>query len=89
MLQETKNKIMQEFALSAKDTGSCELQVALLTERIREISAHLTIAKKDNHSRLGLLKLVGKRKTFLNYLKRTSPASYETLLGKLKKNFNY
>lgn len=85
MLTEMKNKIIREFAISANDTGSCEVQIALLTDRINQISRHLGIAKKDNHSRLGLLKLVSKKKTFLNYLKKTSPASYEMVVAKLKK----
>ncbi len=85
MLQEIKNKIIKDFGISANDTGSCEVQIALISERIREISTHLGVAKKDNHSRLGLLKLVGKRRTFLKYLKRTSPESHDVLLGKLKK----
>ncbi len=88
MLNETKTRIIKEFGISANDTGSCEVQIALISERIREISLHLSTAKKDNHSRLGLLKLVGKRRTFLKYLKRTSPVSHEALLGKLKKNDN-
>ena len=85
MLKEIKNKLVQDFGISANDTGSCEVQIALLTERIREISQHLTVARKDNHSRFGLIKLVGKRRTFLKYLKRTSPVSHDSLLIKLKK----
>ena len=88
MLKEVKDKIIKDFGMSANDTGSCEVQIALLSERIREISGHLTSAPKDNHSRLGLLKLVGKRKTFLNYLKKSSPVSYNSLVIKLKSS-NY
>lgn len=85
MLRELKDKIIKDFGISANDTGSCEVQIALISERIRQISEHLTHAPKDNHSRLGLLKLVGKRKTFLKYLKKSSPVSYNSLVIKLKK----
>lgn len=88
MLREVKDKIIKDFALSTTDTGSCEVQVALISHRIREISTHLKAAHKDNHSRLGLLKLVAKRKAFLKYLKRTSPTSHASLVAKLKEN-NY
>ncbi len=84
MSTELKNKIIREFAISANDTGSCEVQIALISSRIRQIAQHLVAAPKDNHSRLGLLKLVGKRKTFMKYLERTSPASHKTVVAKLK-----
>jgi small subunit ribosomal protein S15 len=82
--QERKQKIIKKFALSEGDTGSPEVQVALLTERINELSEHLKEHKKDNHSRRGLIKMVGKRRRLLEYLKSTEPERYEKLMKSLK-----
>ena len=88
MLDDVKNKILTKFAQSKNDTGSCEVQIGLISERIRQISLHLKQFPKDQHSRLGLLMLVGKRKTFLNYLKKKDFAHYELTIKGLKE-FNY
>lgn len=78
-----KAEIVQEFAQGPKDTGSVEVQVALLTERIRYLTGHLAEHKKDNHSRRGLLKMVGQRRRLLDYLKRTEEGRYDALIQKL------
>ena len=66
-----------------KDTGSPEVQVALLTERINELTEHLKVHKKDNHSRRGLLKMVGKRRNLLNYLAKKDVQRYRDIIAKL------
>ncbi len=71
-----KKEIISKFAKNEKDTGSTEVQVALLTERINYLTEHLKINKKDHSSRLGLLKIVGQRKRLLRYLKRVNYDSY-------------
>ena len=81
--KEKKNAIVSEFARSKGDTGSVEVQVALLTERINELTEHLKVHKKDNHSRRGLLKMVGKRRNLLNYLAKKDEESYKALVEKL------
>lgn len=78
-----KAELMKEHGRSAKDTGSPEVQIALLTERINELTAHLQTHAKDHHSRRGLLSMVGNRRSLLDYLKRVNPKSYEALIGKL------
>ena len=82
--KEEKNKIIKEFAKSEKDSGSSEVQIALLSKRINQIADHLKTFPKDKHSKLGLLKLVSKRKTFYNYLKKNDRSSYQSLVKKLK-----
>ena len=82
--KEVKEKIIKQFAKSANDTGSCELQVALLSERIRQVAEHLKSFPKDKHSRTGLLSMVGKRRSFLSYLKKNSSANYDNLMQSLK-----
>lgn len=84
MVKEVKDKIVAQFARFQGDTGSCEVQIALLSQRIREISAHLKSFPKDFHGRQGLLKLVGSRRSFLGYLKRTNAASHDKLIASLK-----
>ncbi len=79
----TKQEIIAEYALHEGDTGSPEVQVALLTERINHLNEHLKINKKDHHSRRGLLKMVGQRRGLLNYLKDTDIERYRTLLARL------
>ncbi len=79
-----KQEIIAKFAQSEHDTGSVQVQIALLTERINELTEHLKVNKKDNHSRRGLLKLVGKRKGFLSYLEKRDIDAYRELKKELK-----
>jgi small subunit ribosomal protein S15 len=83
LTSEKKQKIIKEFGRGDKDSGSCEVQVAFLTERIKEISNHLQSFPKDKHSRLGLIKLVGKRSTFFKYIRKNDPAKYKVIKEKL------
>ena len=83
MTIEKKQEIIKNFRRDEKDTGSSEVQIALLTERINELTEHLKVHKKDNHSRRGLLKMVGKRRNLLNYLAKKDEASYKALVEKL------
>jgi len=78
-----KQQIISQFQLHGKDTGSAEVQVALLTERIKHLSGHLQVHKKDHSSRRGLLKLVGHRADLLKYLARTDRERYEHLIQQL------
>jgi small subunit ribosomal protein S15 len=80
----TKEEITKKFQLHEKDTGSADVQIALLTERIVELTEHLKIAPKDNASRLALLKLVGQRRKLLDYLNSTDTKRYQTLITRLK-----
>jgi small subunit ribosomal protein S15 len=77
---EKKSEIIQKFQRKTKDTGSPEVQVALLTERINQLVEHLKRNTKDNHSRRGLLMLVGQRKKLLNYLQGEDPARFKNLV---------
>lgn len=81
---EDKKKIIKKYAEHEKDTGSPEVQIAILTEEIARLSDHLKKHKKDHHSRRGLLKMVGKRRRLLEYLKRKEPKRYEELAKDLK-----
>ena len=83
MLKERKQEIISTYRMSENDTGSPEVQVALLTERINHLNEHLKINKKDHHSRRGLLKMVGKRRSLLNYLERTDIQRYRAIIEKL------
>ncbi len=83
MTKERKAEIIAEYAREQKDTGSPEVQIALLTERINHLTEHLKANKQDNHSRRGLMQLVGKRKGLLKYLKDTNLEGYRTLIEKL------
>jgi len=78
-----KQKIIKEYQIHEKDTGSNEVQVALLTKRINELIDHLKKHPKDHHSRRGLLKMVGKRRRFLEYLKKNNPKSYTAIIKNL------
>ena len=80
---EAKAAIMAEFKLHDTDTGSPEVQVALLSERIKEITEHLKVHKKDFHSRRGLLKLIGKRRRLLDYIQRKNIDRYRALIKSL------
>ena len=81
--KESKAEIIEKYKRDEKDTGSPEVQIALLTERINELTEHLKVHKKDNHSRRGLLKMVGQRRNMLNYLERKDAERYRTLIEKL------
>lgn len=83
LVKENKTKIIDEFKTHTKDTGSAEVQIAILTERIGILSEHFKSHKKDFHSRRGLLSLVGKRRRLLNYLKKKDVKKYEEVLAKL------
>ncbi|MBP6880438.1 30S ribosomal protein S15 [Candidatus Saccharibacteria bacterium] len=84
MLEKTaKQTIIKDAARDKDDSGSPEVQVSIMSARISELTEHLKIHKKDDHSRRGLLQLVGKRKRLLKYLKRENYASYEALIKKL------
>lgn len=81
--KEKKQEIMQTYARSEGDTGSPEVQVALLTQRINELTEHLKVNKKDHHSRRGLLKMVGHRRSLLAYLKKKDIERYRSLIERL------
>ena len=83
MTTEQKKDIIAKFGKNENDTGSTEVQVALLTKRIADLNAHLAVHKKDHHSRRGLLKLVGQRKNLLRYLMETDIESYRNLIAEL------
>jgi small subunit ribosomal protein S15 len=83
MLVEEKTEVIKKYARDAKDTGSAEVQVALLTARINELTEHLKTHKKDFSSRRGLLKMVGKRSSLLKYLNKTDHDRYVAIIGKL------
>ena len=83
LMKEEKAKIIKEFAKSENDCGSTEVQIAILTDRIRYLTEHLKVHKKDHHSRRGLLKLVGQRRGLLNYLQRKDLEKYRTILEQL------
>ena len=81
--KEEKAAIIAQFARAEGDTGSPEVQIALLTERINELTEHLKVHVKDNHSRRGLLKMVGKRRNLLNYLAKKDVQRYRDIVEKL------
>ena len=80
---EEKQTVIDSYKLHESDTGSPEVQVAILTKRINDLTEHLKIHKKDHHSRRGLLKMVGQRRSLLNYLKECEYNRYRTLIQKL------
>lgn len=83
--KDAKKALIKKHALHEKDTGSPEIQVALLTHKIDSLSEHLKVHKKDNSSRRGLLQMVGKRRRLLTYLKKKDPERFEKTSKKLKK----
>lgn len=83
MNAEDKARIIEEYRLKDGDTGSPEVQVALLTHRINDLTGHFKVHKKDFHSRTGLLKLVGRRRNLLTYLKKKDIVRYRTLIERL------
>ncbi len=83
LAKERKQEITKEFQIHEQDTGSSDVQIAILTERINEITGHLKKHKKDHHSRRGLLRLVGRRRKLLDYLNEKDPKRYQAILKKL------
>jgi len=83
IVAEKKKEIMQKFAIKEGDTGSPEVQIALLTERINHLGEHLKVHKKDHHSRRGLLMMIGKRRRLLNYLMKSDIARYRKVVEQL------
>ena len=83
MLKQEKLEIIERYALHEGDTGSPEVQIALLTKRINDLTDHLKTHKKDHHSRRGLLKMVGHRRNLLNYLKKKDINRYRAVIEKL------
>lgn len=83
LTKDKKKKIIQEFKRTKNDTGSAEVQIALLTERINSLAEHFKINVKDHHSRYGLIKMVGRRKRLLNYLRNQDPERYQNLITRL------
>jgi small subunit ribosomal protein S15 len=83
VIKEKKAEIVKKFARASSDTGSPEVQVALLTSRINELNGHFKDHMKDHHSRRGLLKMVGQRRSLLSYLKKTDLKRYTTLIQTL------
>jgi small subunit ribosomal protein S15 len=83
LTKETKQKIIKKFGKSAGDSGTAEVQVALLTQRIDDLTKHLKTHEKDHHTRYGLLKLVGKRRSLLDYLAKKDIERYREIIKKL------
>ncbi|OEG00447.1 30S ribosomal protein S15 [Vulcanibacillus modesticaldus] len=83
LTQERKQQIIDEFKVHENDTGSPEVQIAILTEKINYLNEHLRVHKKDHHSRRGLLKMVGQRRNLLSYLKAKDIQRYRELINKL------
>ncbi len=83
MRQEEKTAVIEGSRLHETDTGSPEVQIAVLTKRIADLTEHLKVHKKDNHSRRGLFKMVGRRKNLLNYLKKKDIERYRAIVEKL------
>ena len=83
MLKEEKQAIIAEYARHEGDTGSPEVQIAILSKRINELTEHLTVHKKDHHSRRGLLMLVGQRRSLLNYLTKIDIERYRSIIARL------
>ena len=83
MRKEEKTAIIEQFATHPGDTGSPEVQIAILTQRIRELTAHLKVHPNDDHSRLGMYKMVGKRRRLLDYLAKKDIERYRAIIAKL------
>lgn len=80
---EKKKQVINDFKVNEKDTGSADVQIAILTERINRLTQHFKLHKKDHHSRLGLLKMVGRRRRLLDYLKKRNKEKYQTIIQRL------
>jgi small subunit ribosomal protein S15 len=83
LTKERRQEIIEQFRVHPADTGSPEVQIALLTERIRQVAEHLKTHRKDFHSRRGLMMMVGQRRRLLRYLRREDPARYRALVARL------
>ena len=83
LTQQRKQELISEYQVHETDTGSADLQIALLTERINQLTTHLKSNKKDHSSRRGLLKMIGKRKRLLAYIQKEDPERYKSLIGRL------
>ena len=83
LTKEQTENLVEQHRLHPSDSGSTDVQVALLTERIRQITEHLRVNRKDHHSQRGLVKFVGQRRRLLRYLSRTEPARYKALIARL------
>lgn len=83
MLKTEKKSIIEAYAMHEGDTGSPEVQIALLTKRINDLNEHLKVHKKDHHSRRGLLKMVGQRRNLLSYLMKSNIERYRTIISRL------
>jgi small subunit ribosomal protein S15 len=83
MLKEEKTEIIKKYALHEGDTGSPEVQIAVLTTRINALTEHLRVHKKDHHSRRGLYKMIGQRRNLLNYLQKNDIERYRSIIEKL------
>lgn len=81
--KEKKTETINSFQINAKDTGSIEVQVALLTGRINHLNTHFAVNKKDNAAKMGMQKLVGRRRSFLSYLQKQDLAKYEDIIARL------
>ncbi len=81
--KEKKQAVINKFKLHENDSGSPEVQIAIITERLNSLSSHFQIHKKDHHSRRGLLKLIGQRRSLLDYLKKLKKGRYEKIIGEL------
>jgi small subunit ribosomal protein S15 len=84
MSEKKKEKVVSEFRVHEKDTGSADVQIALLTERINSLTKHLKMYKEDHHSRRGLSMMVGQRRKLLNYLKKRDASRYQMVVKKLE-----
>lgn len=82
--KEVKEQVVSDFKIHDNDTGSSQVQIALLTQRINELTEHFKVHKKDNHSRRGLLKMVARRRKLLDYLKRRNIGEYHEVIKRLK-----
>jgi small subunit ribosomal protein S15 len=83
MTKEEKQELIKNFGSSEKDSGKAEVQIAILTKRINELTEHFNVHKKDHHSRRGLMTMVGKRRRLLNYLMKKDIARYRTIIKEL------
>ena len=83
LLKEEKSKVIAEYATHEGDTGSPEVQIAILTKRINDLTEHLKTHKKDHHSRRGLLKMVGQRRNLLNYVRKKDIERYRSIIARL------
>ncbi len=84
LTKEPKQTLIKDFSVHEKDTGSANVQIALLTERIKNLADHFKTHKKDHHSRYGLVKMVNQRRKLLSFIKKDKPKEYQQLIKKLK-----